>query len=195
MAPSGTACDVEAGMSREALDAVGTLLTRDGKRILSVADSLRGADRIVESTVEGGSMGSTLPAGTRIRIELSRRDRYEPGEVIAFFVDTTLIVHRVVASLRHGRFVTRGDATYAPDPPLDVARILGPVSAMSSAGGWVPVPVLARRSVKGRAACWLLAAAIRGATAVDAGAASGLALAIHRMEMRLRRVPARRRTA
>jgi hypothetical protein len=53
--------------------AVASLLNGDPERILSLASSLRAPNRTIESTGQGTSMGSVLPPGSRIRIDMSPR--------------------------------------------------------------------------------------------------------------------------
>ena len=176
----------QAGISDEARQAIGSLLARDRGHILSVANSLRGSHRSIESTVRGGSMGETLPPGTRIRIELEQDARYMPGDVVAFFVGTTLVVHRIVADIGKRRVITRGDATYAPDPPVAFSNILGRVGAMQCSGSWQDVPADRKRSVARGLVATTQTNDNNTLAHVDVRFAARTALLIHRGEALLR---------
>jgi hypothetical protein len=140
----------------EIFDAIGRLLRADPARTLAVAQSLRAPGRSFESTVTGMSMGPGLGPGSRIRVALVHRAVYEAGEVVAYLAGDQVIVHRVVhrgrAAAARGYLITRGDATLVPDPPVDHARILGPVTGVWRVGGWMP-PTAHRT---GRRARWLV---------------------------------------
>lgn len=87
-------------------------------------------------------MGSTLPNGSRIRIQINRRTDYRPGEILAFLPCRQVVVHRVVARGRgrgRGHLLTRGDSLVVPDPPVDRTRVLGPVTEVDGGDGWIPV--------------------------------------------------------
>ncbi|HXO18849.1 MAG TPA: S24/S26 family peptidase [Thermoanaerobaculia bacterium] len=84
--------------------------------------------------VRGGSMAPLLADGDRV--EVVRALLYWPGDVVAFrAADERLVVHRLLgyrpfrAAGERGRIacVTRGDASFAHDPPVPLARILGRV--------------------------------------------------------------------
>jgi hypothetical protein len=137
--------------SPELAAAVASLLNGDQERILSLASSLRAPNRTIESTVKGTSMGSVLPPGSRILIDMSPRGEWPVGEVVAFVGGDQVVVHRVV-HLGRNHVLTRGDARLAPDTPLKPEQILGPVSAVAGEGGWVPLPPQASRSPLARAA-------------------------------------------
>jgi hypothetical protein len=132
------------------VQAVAAFFRDDPARILAVASTLRGPDRSVESTIEGKSMGRTLPPGSRIRIELVDRSRYEVGEVVAFLARGKVVVHRVVhqgqRGAARGRLLTRGDASLVPDPTVDAGNILGAVTAVHREGRWSPLDRRPRRS-------------------------------------------------
>lgn len=130
------------------------MLGADPARLVALAGRLRGPDRSVESTVRGMSMGRCLPPGSRIRIELTKRARYAVGEIVAFLDGRQVIVHRVVhsglAEAGSGQVLTRGDVVLVPDPPVDLARILGPVTAVWREGGWAAVNGAPRRGRRAR---------------------------------------------
>jgi hypothetical protein len=160
-------------VSPDLVEAVDKLIRADPARVVALASSLRAPDRLLESTVEGTSMGRGLPPKSRIRIALIHRERYEIGEVIAFLDNDLTVVHRVV---HQGRFcaaaeylLTRGDATLVPDPPVNHQRILGPVTGIWVDGHWAPPCAAPSRSLRARvvssiathAAAWMMVASPR----------------------------------
>lgn len=130
--------------SPELAAAIASLLKDDQERILSLASTLRAANRTIESTVKGNSMGPAMPPDSRIRIDLIPHDAYPLGQVVAFVGGGQVIVHRVVHTSRD-YVLTRGDARLAPDSPVRREQILGPVSAISRDGAWVDVAPPAAR--------------------------------------------------
>lgn len=178
---------------------IGTLLRADAARIHAVASRFEPSERYLVSTVEGGSMGTTLPAASRIRIELDDRGSYEPGEIIAYVVRGQVIVHRVVYSGRFGaasgHLLARGDATVVPDPPVPLACILGPVSGVWRDGAWAkpfPVPSFSWRS---RMAANLVFAASRFMLALSPRLAESGLMRLHRAERFARAAVLRSRQA
>jgi hypothetical protein len=113
-------------------------------RILAAAGPLQDAQRTVESTVRGPSMGASLPDGARIRIRLRRMATCTPGEVVAFLIGERLVVHRVVSAVAEDRredfVLTRGDARIVPDPPVPKSSVLGVVEAVERDGLWESPP-------------------------------------------------------
>jgi hypothetical protein len=180
---------------RELADAVGALLEGDPARIASLASGLRGPNRVLESTVVGMSMGRGLGPGSRIRIELSDRARYDVGEVVAFLSGPQVIVHRVVhrgrAGAAAGHVLTRGDAVLVPDPPLPHDRILGPVVAVRSEEGWTQPAGARRRSIAAGTLSRLALWAAMGALYLSPRAAGMVSSLLHRAERILRSVVAR----
>jgi len=99
----------------------------------------------LESVVRGGSMGSSLPAGARIRIVRNQTGRYAPGAIVAFLAGDALIAHRVVSNVvdRRGRtgVVTKGDAALICDPPIQSEIVIGEVRSVQLQGEWAaPAP-------------------------------------------------------
>jgi hypothetical protein len=132
------------------------------ERALAAADLLQRHGGEIESTVRGRSMGSTLPAGTRIRIGRQRPAGYPEGVVVAFLAGGTLVGHRVVGHCRDRRgrhaLLTRGDGTIYCDPPIDPALVVGEVIAWESRSAWHAVPPAPGRGHAGV----LVAAAVLG---------------------------------
>lgn len=182
--------------SPEIVDAIGRLLRADAARTLAVVERLRAPGRFVESTVTGMSMGPGLGPGLRIRIALVPRTRYEPGEVVAYLAGNQVVVHRVAHRGRaaaRSYVVTRGDATLVPDPPVERGRILGPVTGVWRASGWVPPGGPPQRSLRARLARALSLAAAIGALYVSPRAAASALVALHRAAGALRAALARGR--
>jgi signal peptidase I len=96
---------------------------------------------VLESVVQGISMGRTLAPGSTIRIELAERPTYRVGDVVAFLAGRRLIVHRLVyrgnSRMARGFLLTRGDANLIPDAPVPEANVLGPVIAVRSDADWL----------------------------------------------------------
>ncbi|HEX2827011.1 MAG TPA: S24/S26 family peptidase [Burkholderiales bacterium] len=151
--------------SRDLAHAVGALLRADAARIHAVASRFEPAERFLESTVTGASMGATLPPGSRIRIEPKRHGVYEPGEIIAYLLRGEVIVHRVIHRGRFGAaagyLLARGDATVVADPPVVLANVLGPVRAVLRDGAWVAPAAARRRSLHARLVSALVLAVAR----------------------------------
>jgi hypothetical protein len=124
-------------------------MVSDRDRARAAAALLRRAGGEMESTVQGRSMGTTLVAGTRIRIVDSRHGDLSAGAVVAFLAGGRLIGHRVVGRSRdrHGReaLLTRGDGCTFCDPPIEHTLVVGEVTAWHDADGWRPVPPEPRR--------------------------------------------------
>ena len=178
------------------IDAVGNLLQADPARIVALASILRAPNRSIESTVEGMSMGQGLPPGSRIRIELIERARYDTGEVVAYLFDGQVIVHRVVhrgrIGVAAGHVLTRGDATLVPDPPVGRDRILGPVKGVWREGRWMELSGPPRRSLRARAASSLLLIAAMGALYLSPRATASMLIVLNRAARVLRVALARR---
>ena len=182
--------------SPEIVDAVGKLLRADPARRITVARNLRAPGRSFESTVTGTSMGSGLGPGSRIRVALVHRDRYEAREVVAFVSGDQVIVHRVAHRGRAGRalgyFITVGDATLVPDPPVDHGRILGSVTGVWFAGGWVPPRDPPRRSLRATVARSLSLTVAVGALYVSPRFTASALTHLHRVVGALRAAVVRR---
>jgi hypothetical protein len=108
--------------------------------------------RVIESRVQGASMGRTLPAGTAIRVRCTPGAECRTGDIVAFLADTTPIVHRVVGRGAQGRYLlTRGDGTWMCDPPVAEDLIVGVVAEWNDGAIWrsaseLPVPAPSPRA-------------------------------------------------
>ncbi|GAB3778007.1 hypothetical protein GCM10028796_57830 [Ramlibacter monticola] len=168
----------------EVVAAIGQLLRGDPQRTLVVADSLRGPDRYIESTVSGFSMGPDLPPGSRIRIALLPPSGHAAGQIVAYLANDQVIVHRVLHCGRAGparkHLIARGDATLVPDPPVELTHVLGPVTGVWSAGGWKPPADPRPRSARARLVRALLAALAIAGMYLSPRATARALIAVHR---------------
>lgn len=176
--------------SPEIADTIRRLLRTDPARTLALAHSLRAPDRSFESTVAGTSMGPALGPGSRIRVALVDRDRYETGEVVAYLAGSQVVVHRVAhrgrAAAARGYLITRGDAALVPDAPVDHVRILGPVIGVWRPGGWMPPGGPPPRSLGAKLARGLTLAVAVGALYLSPRVTARTLSALHRTAGSLR---------
>jgi len=107
--------------TEEELLAFGTLLARCGK--------------IIESEISGSSMGETLPAGTRIRIQPLPAGDYAVGQIVAFVRGGTIFAHRIAYRTKQG-LLTRGDNHSWCDLPVPADAVLGLVTDCHINGQW-----------------------------------------------------------
>lgn len=107
--------------TEEQLLAFGTLLAHSGK--------------VIESEISGTSMGSTLPSGSRIRIQPLPAEEYRIGQTVAFVLGSTIFAHRIVYRTSQG-VLTRGDNHSWCDLPVPVGAVLGVVTERFMDGEW-----------------------------------------------------------
>lgn len=107
--------------TEEQLLAFGTLLAHSGK--------------VIESEISGTSMGSTLPSGSRIRIQPQPAEEYRIGQTVAFVLGSRIIAHRLVYRTSHC-VLTRGDNHSWCDLPVPVGAVLGVVTEWFINGEW-----------------------------------------------------------
>jgi hypothetical protein len=89
--------------------------------------------RSLESSVQGSSMGLTIPDGSRIRIQWT--DTYRPGQIVACLQHGFLFAHRVVYT-RGDAIITQGDGWILCDPPVRDSEVIGEVVACCMGEGW-----------------------------------------------------------
>ena len=66
--------------------------------------------------VTSGSMVPTLPVGSVIYVKPVEPETVQAGDIIAYYVDTAVVTHRVVENrFVEGEFVTKGDANEMED--------------------------------------------------------------------------------
>jgi len=94
-----------------ALEAVATIWKREGRGLTA--------------RVGGASMTPTIAPGALVHLACGTVP--EPGQVAAFVLAGRLVIHRVVARSAGGLFLTRGDASVLPDPPVAAAAVIGRV--------------------------------------------------------------------
>jgi hypothetical protein len=116
-----------------------TVASHTGEQLRALGVLLGHSRRTIESQISGTSMGSTLPAGSRIRIRLLPSESYRPGQVVAFVSGNAIFAHRIVFSCRQG-VLTRGDNRPWCDFPLPWHAILGLVTESDRDGIWRPLP-------------------------------------------------------
>jgi hypothetical protein len=164
--------------------AVGSFLWNDAKRILAVASRLRDAQETIVCQMQGGSMLTAIPYGSRIRIRFTHHESYSIGQVVAFLIGTKIMVHRVVYRGRYrggGRdyLITLGDALLLPDPPVNMRSILGPVIELQYEGYWRSPGAPSRRPLLRRFVSFVLVRIVGGILEVDIRLAHWLATRLH----------------
>lgn len=65
--------------------------------------------------VVSGSMEPEIPVGSLVFID-QRDQSVDPGDVIAYRIGDTMIVHRVVDQNNDGTYITKGDSNDTADP-------------------------------------------------------------------------------
>src|SRR5215510_2000143 len=104
----------------ERLLAVGSILRSDAKRIFALISENREYLETIEIILSGGSMSPAIPKGSPIRIQLNYKNKYAPGQIVAFLDQEKIMVHRIqyCGSGKKAKdyFLTRGDAAMFPDP-------------------------------------------------------------------------------
>lgn len=120
----------------------------DNEQILALSTFLRSGALEFETCVRGGSMGTALPEGSKIRIRFAKENRLTVGQIVVYVSKYGVVAHRLVrsANSRGVRYViTRGDATVCCDVPIQSSAVFGIVTEFLSGGSWQPVPQAAPR--------------------------------------------------
>jgi hypothetical protein len=131
------------------------------ERLLAFSSLLRKSSREIESCVRGGSMGSVLPEGSRIRIRFSTADSFVAGQIVTYIAKDRLVAHRLVqcaTSYDDHYLITRGDATVCCDAPVRTSSVIGIVTEFRNSERWQPVGPPADRGPSSQ----LMASAISG---------------------------------
>ena len=105
--------------------ALAELFLRDATRFDAAARNLAGNHHVVDVPVNGSSMGASLPDGTIVRVQLGMACAV--GDVVVFRQREQVVAHRVIHRTAV-YLLTRGDARFAPDPPVPFDRVLGRVT-------------------------------------------------------------------
>jgi hypothetical protein len=164
MQPSGT-------------DALAALFLRDAESFDRAAKGL--ANQTVDFPITGNSMGTSLPKGTVVRVALGAG--CNAGDIAVFRQQERIVAHRVIdRGTTH--LITRGDARFAPDPPVPATQILGRVTGIVSSGGVDPLSAPLRRHVLARIAIAITDSIVVIATRVSPGLARGMAATLRVLE-------------
>jgi len=162
-----------------------TLPTPTEKQLLAYGMLLARSGKIIESEISGTSMGRTLPAGSRIRIQPLPAYDYAVGQIVAFVRGSTIFAHRIAYRTKQG-VLTRGDNHSWCDLPVPVDAVLGLVTEWFINGQWqrfVNVPQdLTEQPWKIRA----LEKAVRASMQIDIRLARHISRALMRL-VRMRR--------
>jgi len=98
------------------------------------ADMLRSWGRL-RLGVTGWSMFPSIRPGDTLLIELSRHPDVVNGDIVLFFREHRLFVHRAVGRSHDDSWIlTRGDAMRGEDPPVHEAELLGKVTLIWRGG-------------------------------------------------------------
>lgn len=114
----------------------------DRERLLALSSLLKKSPREIELYVSGGSMGSVLPEGSRIRIRVCDADSLVAGQIVTYIARDRLVVHRLVRSAPsydEHYLITRGDTTVCCDMPVLSSSVIGIVTEFRNCGRWQPV--------------------------------------------------------
>lgn len=116
---------------------------RDNERILALSTFLRSGALEFETCVHGGSMGTALPEGSKIRIRFAKESQLTVGKIVVYVSKHGVVAHRLVrCAYSNGvqYLITRGDATVCCDVPVQSSAVFGIVTEFLSGGSWQPVP-------------------------------------------------------
>lgn len=143
---------------------------------LAVARLLRGSGHTFESVVRGGSMGRTLPPGSRIRIRCDQPGSLAAGDVAAFLLVGVLVGHRVWGKSGGPAgprwLLTCGDGSSVCDEPVPEAVVMGRVLAVARGADWVAIPAAPARHGWRAPTVWAHQRAVRFALGLDVRAAT-----------------------
>jgi hypothetical protein len=158
----------------------------DRERLLAVSSLLRKGAREFEFLLQGKSMGSVLPDGSRIRVHLADRDQFMVGQVLLYVAKDRVVAHRLLRSVKSRGshyLITRGDAAVCCDVPVPASSVLGIVREFSTAGPWHPVGPPVERSLGFRWLAFIIFGVVGGLLRVSPSCAVWTAkriIGIHR---------------
>jgi hypothetical protein len=120
----------------------------DNERILALSTFLRSGALEFDTWVRGGSMGTALPEGSKIRIRFAKENQLTVGQIVVYVSKYGVVAHRLVRCANSNGvqyLITRGDATVCCDVPTQSSAVFGIVTEFLSGGSWQPVPPPAPR--------------------------------------------------
>src|SRR5258708_30452745 len=119
-----------------------------------------------ESVIQGSSMGSAIPHGSRIRIRTGGDRDYRLGHVVACIHRSGIFAHRIVYRGHGPRLrefvITRGDAWLVCDDPIRVSDIVGAVQEVNFENQWRPPGVAGSRTIRERWCAGVALAVVSG---------------------------------
>lgn len=75
-------------------------------------------------------MTPTFLHGDQVEVELCGSEDLQKGDVVAFWRDSSLFVHRLYGR-KNGMMITKGDRCRNFDPPVEKERVIGRVGAVT----------------------------------------------------------------
>jgi hypothetical protein len=115
----------------------------DPENLAGVLAILKRSREGLVSTVRGGSMGTTLPEGTRVRLRFAGPSEIAVGQVVAIAVNGGLIAHRVTHLGRSPQskdyLVACGDAALLCDVPVHICSVVGIITERLIGDNWTPL--------------------------------------------------------
>lgn len=104
-----------------------------GDQLAAIAELWKRQNKTMTVSFDGVSMLPSIAPSENIQLIC---DRTEPrvGEVIVFLYGSHLAVHRLLARSRDSRWLlTRGDALFLPDLPVEAGSIIGRIAEKTGA--------------------------------------------------------------
>jgi hypothetical protein len=115
-----------------------------GPPVETVSALLKKTGATIECQLRGGSMGTSLPDGARLRLQFEQAPMLAVGDVVAFSAAGSITVHRIVGRGLFGParsyLVTRGDGSVLTDHPVHVRTVVGVVREWRNGETWQPIP-------------------------------------------------------
>jgi hypothetical protein len=114
-----------------------TACVPDAWGFVHLLEALLGGGHSVRFRAPGSSMHPTIRNGEAITVVPIGRSPVRVGDVVLYRRGHAAIAHRVVRVRSSGRsvgFVLRGDAAYSCDRPIELAQVLGRVTAIERDG-------------------------------------------------------------
>lgn len=129
------------------------------EELAAAARLWRKTGRELKTRFGGSSMQPSLAPGSEVVLRCGATASV--GDIVAYVAEGRLVLHRVEAvSARDGALLTRGDALWLPDLPVqDPETVLGVVSAVGRDGRFAPPPPAPQATVR-RVSLWPFRAAL-----------------------------------